>query len=75
MEAAPAPDVIVLLSYTKLDGGNVCYTVSCPDHDAYQALPQTIRTLNGDRLAGKTGWNSDTGVAYYRTDAMMAKVV
>jgi hypothetical protein len=53
--------------------GLVCATVSCPDFDAYQALPQAV-SYNGT-LMGLTGWNSDTGHVYYQSNALLVKKV
>lgn len=47
--------------------------VACADYEAYCALPQVI-SFEG-RLLGRTGWNSDKGVAYFRSDAKMGRVI
>jgi len=45
----------------------------CPDYDAFCALPKVVEM---DAITyGLTGWNSDRGVAFYRSDAKMAKAL
>ena len=41
--------------------------------DALKRLPEVVE-FNG-RLYGRTGWNSDTGFAYYKADHNIAKGV
>lgn len=52
--------------------GVMCAITTCPDYDAYKALPEVI-SYNGAKL-GKTGWNSDTGHAFYQTNALILRV-
>lgn len=46
--------------------------VAANDYDAFGAMPDVIE-INSE-LFGKTGWNSDTGEVFYRSDAMFARV-
>lgn len=43
---------------------------SCPDYDTYAALPKAVMYLGV--AYGLTGWNSDTGRAYYKTTKKFA---
>jgi hypothetical protein len=55
---------LVVLNHGTLDGE--CFAVvSCGDYSIYKALPAAV-TFQG-RAYGRTGWNSDTGHAYYKT--------
>lgn len=45
-------------------------TTDCIDYDEYHNLPQVVEYRG--RVFGKTGWNSDLNLAYFRTDARVA---
>jgi len=45
--------------------------VAANDYDAFAAMSDVIEIDN--ELFGKTGWNSDTGEVFYRSDAMFAR--
>jgi len=62
-------DAIGVLRYEVVDGVGVLVT-SCRDYDEYSQLPQVVR-YEGEVL-GKTGWNSDRGIAYYQTKCRVA---
>jgi len=49
--------------------GLACAIVRCRDYDDYCALPDALR-IDGATY-GLTGWNSDRGHAYYRTDCCL----
>jgi hypothetical protein len=53
--------------------GLTCAAVNCRDYDHYKGLPEVV-SHNG-RLLGKTGWNSDTGHAYYQDNATVLRDV
>lgn len=57
---------------TMPDGVKVAETM-CFDYTDFRKLPGVVR-LNGV-LLGKSGWNSDRQVAYYRSDFVAAEVV
>lgn len=68
--AIPIQDAISVIQVDHVDGG-VCLTVDCfGGHDKYKSLPQAVMFM--DKVYGKTGWNSDRGVAYYRDDQPVA---
>ncbi len=50
-----------------------CLEVDCADHDTYMSLPRVVEK-DGD-LFGLTGWNSDRGMAYYKTGVPFARTV
>ena len=68
--ATPVPGAVAVLSLETLPDGVQVVTVPCDDYAAVKALPVAIE-LGGVRY-GRTGWNSDTHVAYYRNDATFA---
>lgn len=49
------------------------FITSCADYDEYSALPDA--TELEDRVYVKTGWNSDTCWAYYKTGQVIARAV
>ncbi len=61
------------VSPETLPDGVKVLTTDCEGYKAFKALPAALK-FNGE-LYGKTGWNSDKHIAYYRTDAQLAKVV
>lgn len=67
---ATAVNAVSVLGVHDLDR---VITVGCPDFDAYRALPCAL-SYNGSTY-GRTGWNSDRGVAYFRIGAPLAHPV
>lgn len=68
----------VLLHHHIKEGGgrgveDYIIETTCVDYDAYKALPTAVR-FEG-RLYTKTGWNSDTGLACYKTGRPFAVAV
>jgi hypothetical protein len=57
---------LVAIQIIEQDGITWAST-NCRDYDVFAALPQTVM-LNGKRL-GKSGWNSDRGIAYYKSNS------
>ena len=66
--ATEIPRTIDILSSQEIEGTLVIET-SCPDYEAYIHLPVFVSYLG--RELGKTGWNSDTGRACYKTRAFL----
>lgn len=67
---SPIKGAVRVIVAEQFDGGT-CLTVDCSNgYDDFKSLPQAV-TFNG-KVFGKTGWNSDRGVAYYRDDEMVA---
>lgn len=60
----------VVIKQVDRHASTTCLTTTCPDYDAYKALPDAVEF--GGAVFGKTGWNSDRGDAYYKSDAMVA---
>ena len=48
-------------------------TVACGDYGDFRKLPPVVE-LRGVQY-GKTGWDSDKGIAFYRTDVKLAVAV
>lgn len=71
MEAKPRSDAFVIQSHETLPDGVSVLTLPLDDgFDSYKKLPQVL-SYNGLQY-GKTGWNSDRMVCYYRDDAPIA---
>jgi hypothetical protein len=71
--AKPLRDHFPVSALAALPDGTTAAVVPCSDHEMFESLPPALE-IAGD-LYGKTGWNSDRGVAYYRTDAIMGRAV
>jgi hypothetical protein len=70
--AYPVAGVLVVLSAFPL-GSDFVLEVAASDYYTYNRLPDVVE-YDGRRY-GKTGWNSDVGLAYYKTSAKIATVV
>jgi len=64
------PRGIRLLAIEKLPNGVKVLVSQCNSHEAFKQLPEMVN-FEGT-LFGKSGWNSDKEIAYYRTDARVA---
>ena len=76
----PAPtvtvvgDALVAMSHMLLPGGTGILELSLADgFDSFKDLPPVLE-YQGLHY-GKTGWNSDKMVGYWRTDALMVRKV
>lgn len=67
---AKAIEAVAVLALETLPNGVKVVTTPCADYQALAALPQAIE-LEGARY-GRTGWNSDRKIAYFRSDATFA---
>jgi hypothetical protein len=72
MLAQVVPDAIVILTYHILPGEIILET-SCPDYETFKRLPQAV-SFDG-QVCGKTGWNSDRGIACYKSGCPIASKV
>lgn len=70
MLASPVTNMIPVQAVETLPNGVGVLTVKCDDYDQFAALPPAVRYL--DTMHGKSGWNSDSHVAYFRTDVALA---
>lgn len=70
MIAQAAYEYLRLQSLHFIEGQYIA-EVSCVDFDDYKALPDAI-TYDG-KVLGKTGWNSDSCKACYKTNVLMAQ--
>ena len=68
-----ATKVVLVQTAAQLPSGVWVLEVSCADYEAFVELPKVV-AFNGLRY-GLTGWNSDSGMAYYRSDARYAEVL
>ena len=69
MQAKPVKSVSVVYGETLPNGVKVL-VVPCENFDNLKRLPSAL-DYDGLRY-GRTGWNSDKCVAYYRTDHKVA---
>lgn len=72
MTAKVRSEFISILTVEKYKGLTVA-TTACRDFNAYLDLPDAIEVEG--KVLGKTGWNSDRSLAYFRDDAKLGKVV
>ena len=72
MTAKVREEFIVILSIENFRGLTVA-TTPCQDFNMYLDLPDAIEVSG--KVLGKTGWNSDKNLAYFRDDARLGKVV
>lgn len=74
VKAPPKPkpvEGLVIQSHETLpDGVRVIIATLSDGFDTYKKLPEVVSYDN--RMYGKTGWNSDAQVGYYRDDAKVA---
>ena len=73
----PLPGSIRIRTWEELPDGTVVVIVNCQDADEFKKLADciifSVRGASG--IYGKTGWDSDRRVAFYRSDALVAKEV
>ncbi len=72
MKAKPINDIPVNSFYTMPNGIRVA-EVRCENYLGFSTLPGAVEVSN--MRLGKSGWNSDQCVAYYRSDVLIAKVI
>lgn len=70
MKAQPINNAIEVISHESLPCGIKVVVTPCIDQDGFVSLPKAI-TFNGATY-GRSGWNSDRNVAYFRTDRAVA---
>lgn len=63
----------ITINFTSVLDGILFAETSCDGYEHFKLLPQVIE-FRGRRL-GKSGWNSDRNICYYRSDKTTAKVV
>jgi len=72
MKAKAEPEYFTIQNHETLPNGVNVIILPLGEGVTFSKLPQVI-SYEG-RLYGKTGWNSDRQVCYYRDDAHIAKV-
>ena len=70
MEKANKINAVTVISIEELPNGVNVIMTDCNDYDHYSNLPKAVEYKN--TVYGKTGWNSDSNIAYYRTDQKVA---
>jgi len=73
MKAKIESNYVALQGVEELPNDIGVIKVSCDDANDYLTKPSALSF--GDRLYGKTGWNSDLFICYYRTDACLAEKI
>ena len=66
-------DLIPILYFENLHDGIILATVKCKDYNKFVSLPDIMEIEN--KLYGKTGWNSDRMLAYYKNNIKFGKVI
>lgn len=69
--ATAIPQTYKVLGSGTLPDGEAYIHIDCRDYSAFTALPDGME-FDG-KTYGKTGWNSDTGLAYYKAGAPLAR--
>jgi len=70
MEAKARRDIVTVSALHVIDGRTIVETL-CVDYEHYRQLPDAIEFVN--KILCKTGWNSDTGLACYKSGALYAR--
>ena len=68
--AKPLENALIVKSVETLPGGVKVVTLDCRDWAAFGQSPSALE-YDGE-VFGRTGWNSDKHVVYYRTDTKPA---
>lgn len=72
MHAEAVKNVVAVLALHSIEGQSILET-SCSDYHTYALLPTAL--LFEGRVYGKTGWNSDTGRACFKTGVPLATAI
>lgn len=67
---AKALNAITILQTVTLPNGVKVLISDCADHQEFKALPAAVE-FQGTKY-GRSAWNSDLGIAYYRSDRLTA---
>lgn len=71
MEARIVKDHLTIQTHYRF--GDIWFAeCECQDHEAFCELPSVIE-VQGHTL-GKSAWNSDRNVAYYRDDKIIGRI-
>jgi len=73
MKATIKTDALAIRNFETLPDGVRVLMTDCADYEALKALPTAIEFNN--ETYGRTGWNSDRKIAYFRTDAKTATII
>jgi hypothetical protein len=68
--AKPLENALIVKSVETLPDGVKVVTLDCRDWAAFGQSPSALE-YDGE-VFGRTGWNSDKHIVYYRTDAKPA---
>lgn len=70
MQAKARSDLLTLQSLFRFD--DIWFAeCDCNDYDHYKSLPNVIEAQG--HVLGKSAWNSERNIAYYRDDKIIAK--
>ena len=73
MQATPIQNALTVRNAETLPDGAKVVTIDVADYMNFINTPHAIE-YDG-QVYGRTGWNSDKFVAYYRTDKKVARVI
>lgn len=71
-QAKILPGFLKLNALHVIEGEFIAET-NCADYSAYRSLPVAIEVQG--KVLGKTGWNSDTGIACYKEKVLLGRLV
>jgi len=75
MVARSIAGAVSVLSSEILPNGVGVLTAPCHSQTNFAAMPAAVRFGRDGDCYGLSGWNSDRGVAYYRTDKAHADTI
>lgn len=70
MQAKTIPGAVSVIAIEALPCGARCLITYCEGYEGWRRLPRAV-TIGG-QVFGRSAWNSDRNLAYYRTDRVVA---
>jgi len=66
-------DIVPIHRIDHVDNVRIAVVNGCWDYDYFLSLPEVLE-IEGS-IYCRTGWNSDSGLAYFRDDVMIGREV
>lgn len=73
MKASAIKEAITIIRHEILGVNEKAIITRCDDYVMYKTLPSAVSFEN--EIYGKTGWNSDTRIAYFKTNQPVAMAI
>lgn len=67
------PENQIPILYEERRGSLIVLMLRCANYLEFKRLPDSVQYHN--QVFGKTGWNSDRGVAYFRNDVKLVSAL